>query len=250
MFYSEDGHGRAADLRRLGAQDVRGRAVPARRSARATACPTRSCSTARKASMPPQMPRSVSAAVQRAGQGDSPAQRRQRLGLSRTARRARVTLIVRLHYADGTDRGPRAQERRALRRLHPPRRCARLAIRLRPPRPAAPLPRRHAAAARADRADRAGQRPRRHRARRDGGDGGDAAAIVVFWKGQSEHVRTFSQDLVDPFRWHDASRRLTIEPDGEWSPGQPILAFTVQATTALPRPQRSSSAASRFSVSL
>ena len=86
--------------------------------------------------LPPKMPKSVSAAVQRAGQGDPLPLRRQRLGLSATARRARSTLIVRLHYADGKTEDHAAQERRALRRLHPPRRRAGLEVRLRPARPA------------------------------------------------------------------------------------------------------------------
>ena len=49
MFYSEGRRRRAAGLPRLDAEDVRGRAVPPRRSRRATACRTSSCSTARRA---------------------------------------------------------------------------------------------------------------------------------------------------------------------------------------------------------
>ena len=41
------------------------------------------------------------AAVQHAGEGDPPAQRRRRLGLPVRPNEARVSMIVRLHYADG-----------------------------------------------------------------------------------------------------------------------------------------------------
>ena len=52
--------------------------------------------------IPPKMPKSVSLPVQRAGQGDPPPQRRERLRVPRRAARGRVSMIVRLHYADGT----------------------------------------------------------------------------------------------------------------------------------------------------
>ena len=43
-----------------------------------------------------------------------------------------VSMIVRLHYDDGKTEDHDAEQRRTLRRLHPPRRCARLEVRVRP----------------------------------------------------------------------------------------------------------------------
>ena len=89
MFYSED-----ADAERLIFPDwkpktfegVPFRLVDPQGDTRAERGPA---ATARKGKIPPKMPKSVSAAVQHAGEGDPPAERRQRLGLSRTATRAR-----------------------------------------------------------------------------------------------------------------------------------------------------------------
>ena len=87
----------------------------------------RSCSTARRASSRRQMPKSVTLPC------NAPAKAIHLLsgvsgwGYPGGERERTVSLIVRLHYADGTTRRSRAEERRALRRLHPPRRRARLA---------------------------------------------------------------------------------------------------------------------------
>ncbi len=70
------------------------------------------------------------AAVQRAGEGDPPPERDQRLGLSR--RRGRLGLVDRPAPLSGRlDRGPRAQERGPLRRLHPAGRRPGIEVRLR-----------------------------------------------------------------------------------------------------------------------
>ena len=168
---SKDVAGRAADLPRLVAQDVRGRPVPARRPAG----------------------RPVPNAILLYGpNGDDPAEdapvgqparatpRRKAIhllsgvsgwGFDRRPTPTRtISMIVRLHYADGTTEDHPLRERRPLRRLHPPHRRPRLEARLPAPRPADPLPRRPPRADRPDRVDRAGQGPRPDRAGRHGGD--------------------------------------------------------------------------------
>ena len=134
---------RAAGLPRLVAQDVRGRAVRARRPAGRPRAERGPALRPAAATIPPKMPKSVSLPVQRAGQGDPPPQRRQRLGLPGGPRGDglddRPPPLRRRH-----DRGPPAEERRPLRRLHPARRRARLEARLQAPRPADPLPGRRA----------------------------------------------------------------------------------------------------------
>ena len=132
MFYSEESHGRAADLPRLEAArrsracrsvlvdpqgDKRAERDPAVRPARARC--RRRCR------------KSVDAAVQHAGEGDPPAERRQRLGRIPYSEKGSVSHDRPPALRRRQDRGPRAEERRALRRLHPPRGRAGLEVRLR-----------------------------------------------------------------------------------------------------------------------
>ncbi len=81
MFYSETADGGAADLRRLVAEDVRGCAVPADRSARRPGEERRACFIRPSGKIPPTMPKSVKLPCNMPGEGDPSAERRERLGL-------------------------------------------------------------------------------------------------------------------------------------------------------------------------
>ena len=75
--------------------------------------------------MPPQMPRSVTVPCNCEGQGRASAERRQRLGLSGQPKDT-VSLIVRLHYADGQMEDHALAQRRGVCRLYSPGRRSRL----------------------------------------------------------------------------------------------------------------------------
>ena len=100
MFYDADCADGAAGLPRLVAQDLRRGAVPARRSPGRPRAQRRPALRARTASSRRGCPGRLISPCNAPAQGDPLPERRQRLGFSRR-RKGSVSMIVRLHYADG-----------------------------------------------------------------------------------------------------------------------------------------------------
>ncbi len=75
----------------------------------------------RAATIPPKMPRSVALPVQRPGARRSTCSAASAAGARPAASEGTVSMIVRLHYADGKTEDHPLAERRPVRRLHPRR---------------------------------------------------------------------------------------------------------------------------------
>src|SRR5262249_55896268 len=142
-------------------------------------------------------------------EGDSPVKRYQRLGLF--VQRERIREHDRPDpLRRGEDGGSRAEERRTLRRLHPPRGRARVEVRvLRPRSPAGPLPESPAEDSGQNRQHRVREGLGHHGPRGHGGDAGDAGVageVADYFCSVSTTDRT----SMTPFAEMSVARRVRV----------------------------------------
>ena len=143
-MFSESGPGsRAPGLRGLGPEDRRGRAVRAGRPAGRPA-PERRHAPRPHRDDPAEDAEVGEPARQRDGQGDPPPQRGERSWVTRRAARGRVSMIVRIHYEDGSTEDHELKNGVAVRRRQRREGRPGLEARLQARRAAGPLPDRRA----------------------------------------------------------------------------------------------------------